>query len=167
MASDSIERTTCVVSGRDFMPVSPDIPVNITSIVILEFGLTRDLLSRTTLPGPFDDGESFEFTSIIGTEAFEDNDAVQIFQIAVNGLNENQVAIRNSLGIVYTNACGVQPIVTVGDNFGWIVFVSSMLKSALYSCCRFAQCFRISCCQSLTLPILWMSCVRHRRPVLR
>jgi hypothetical protein len=127
MASDSIERTSCVVSDRDFMSVSPEIPVTVTSIVILEFGLALNELSRTIIPGPFQDGESFEFTSIIARQAFEDNDAIRVLQIAVNGVNENQVPIRNSLGVVYTNACGVQPVFMFSDNFGWIVFVSSIL----------------------------------------
>jgi hypothetical protein len=153
------------------MPVSPEIPVTVTSIVILEFGLALTELSRTTIRGPFRDGDSFEFPSIIEEQVLEDNDAIRILQIAVNGVNENQAPIRNSLGVVYTNACGVQPVFTIGDSIGWIVFVSSILENVLQYILAIdrLKLNRVSCFTFLsrTLLIPWLSCVRRHRLLLR
>jgi len=68
--------------------------------------------------------------SITGTSRFAGDNVPQIFQISLNGLNENGEIVRNSLGVVYTNDCGVEPIFNEGDEFGWLIIVSARIACA-------------------------------------
>lgn len=63
--SDAIDRTRCIVSDTLFQPVFPEVPTVITQIDILEFGLNLTMLSSTTYRGPFDDGDTFDFTRCV------------------------------------------------------------------------------------------------------
>jgi hypothetical protein len=122
--SDAIGRVRCIVSDDQFQPIDDDIPTVITQIDVLEFGLNLTLLSETSFPGRFNDGDMFDFTSITGTPNYDGTNVPQIFQLSLNGLNANGEMVRNNLGVVYTNACGVEPIFNEGDDLGWLIFVS-------------------------------------------
>ena len=63
--SDAIQRVRCIVSDPVFQPVEPDVATVITQIDILEFGRNLTLLSSTTYRGPYDDGDTFDFTRCV------------------------------------------------------------------------------------------------------
>ena len=75
--------------------------------------------------------------SITGTPGFDGENIPEIFQISLTGLNDENEIVRNSLGVVYTNACGVEPIFEVGEKFGWLIFVSAILL--LITCACFSE----------------------------
>lgn len=133
--SDAIARVRCIVSDERFQPIADEIPTVITQIDVLEFGLNLTLLSETTYPGPFVDGDMFDFTSITGTPNYNGLNVPQIFQLSLNGLNQNGEMVRNSLGVVYTNECGVEPIYTEGDALGWLIFVSTAIACMRHRTC--------------------------------
>lgn len=133
--SDAIERVRCIISDEGFQIIENDVPTVITQIDVLEFGLNLTLLSETSYPGRFNNGDMFDFTSITGTPSYDGQNVPQIFQLSLNGLNSNNETVRNSLGVVFTNECGVEPIFTEGDELGWLIFVSTT-NECMHVLCR-------------------------------
>ena len=116
-----IEDATCLVAGFDNINVTDLIPVAVSSVQLIEIGQDGAPAAVAQETGDFRDGDSITYTSI----SFEGAVAPRAFQVRALGRNEGGEPLVLTWAVTYTNNCGVFPVLSVGDNVGWTIFVST------------------------------------------
>lgn len=95
------------------------------SLTVLELGQDLLPLSQTEIQGPFLDGDSIEYISVV----HDHNDTAASFpggiQINIAGENAAGDILNNVVAFSYTNDCNAFPVFGEGSTNGWIEFVSS------------------------------------------
>jgi hypothetical protein len=141
----------CTVSGVGRENVTDKVPVQVSSIQILELDQNLQVITQTPVVGTFLDGETFTYTSIIATESDNLNTSMvpRGFQMVLTGVNSLDEFIRNTWIIVYENDCGIFPILFEGQQNGWTIFVSSAGGALVlydYHCYYYYCCCYYCCC---------------------
>lgn len=104
--------------------------VTVTAIQVLELGLSLDTIFVTNYPGAFVDGDFIEYSSVSAAGNITSPDEIPGgLQLNIQGRTENNLPVVNSFLIEYTNDGSVSPIFKIGDQVGWIVFVSTYSRT--------------------------------------
>jgi len=89
---------------------------------VLELESSFSVINNVTVTGPFLDGDSVSFSSII-----KESDSIPTaLQINIFGVNGENQAIVNYFAIEFTNDCGIEPIFDAGNFAGWVYLVSTV-----------------------------------------
>jgi hypothetical protein len=77
------------------------------------------------VPGAFVDGDMLTYTSILSTSdsSWTAADLPRGLQFVITGMNVNREIVVNSFIITYSNDCDIFPVLTVGQQGGWVDFV--------------------------------------------
>jgi len=128
---DGILESEFIISNLD----QPDnetadvVPVRVSTVTILELGQSlQSIVAQTVLDDGYPDGSTFEYTSIITNWTnLDDSTLPKGFQLVFEGENEAGEDLKQSSIVVYDNDCSIFPLLTVGQDFGWITFVSHVV----------------------------------------
>lgn len=121
----------------NFANITADnIPVSVRSVQVLELDTNLNNLDVTNFIGAFTDGDTIDYSSVSSEEITDPADVPGGLQLNINGVNAVGQTIVNSIILEYTNAGTYSPILNVGDQIGWIVFVSVLYayQVVLYAC---------------------------------
>jgi len=101
----------------------------VSTVTILELGQSlQSIVAQTVLDDGYPDGSTFEYTSIITNwTTLDDSTLPKGFQLVFEGENEAGEDLKQSSIVVYDNDCSIFPLLTVGQDFGWITFVSHVV----------------------------------------
>jgi hypothetical protein len=103
-----------------------DLPfVAVSSIRILELDQDLQTTAQTQINGDFRTGDNFTYTSIIATE-FDNFNASSIprgIQLDITGRNAFDQQVVNTWAILYSNDCGIFPILFEGEFIGVTIIV--------------------------------------------
>lgn len=142
--ADCFARGFAIGSADD---VNDTVPVQVTTVSIIELNKDLGVLVQTSYTDVFRDGDNFTYTSILSTP---DNitgltpDMVPGgIQLGIVGVNQMEIPITNVWIILFDNECGIFPVLEVGDQIGWTILVridpshpllvrSSLLEYATY-----------------------------------
>lgn len=121
VASPGIQGVDCfyVKNSTNYMP-----PVSVVQIQVIELDLNLENLFVQNYIGNFEDGDSVEYTSISAKDITNPSQVPGGIQLNVNGVDTDGVPVTNSFIVDYTNSGTDTPIFEVGNQIGWIVFVS-------------------------------------------
>jgi hypothetical protein len=127
ISGPGINETACLteVRGEAEVPEEDKVPVTVQSIQIFELDENKQVFSQTVRTGTFLDGSNFTYTSIISTISdLEDPEQLpRGLQLVITGLNNKEESTVQTYIITYTNDCGIFPILTEGQRYGWTIFV--------------------------------------------
>jgi hypothetical protein len=147
-----ILETTCLteLTGDDETRNTTDVaPVSVTEVQVLELDENKAVIAQTQFDtGPYSDGASFTYTSIV----VDDPDSVTTsnfpkgFQVIAKGISATEEAVQNTWAIIYSNDCGIFPLLEVGEQIGWVNFVSirttpTGLKNSILLFTTISPCF--------------------------
>ena len=109
------------------------VPVSVQSIDILELNQNLQVIVQENIAGDFDNGDTFQYTSIsaLPGEINNEEGVPRAIQLNIIGINQLDQPIINVFLITYTNNCDAFPVVDVGNSAGWTVFVSLLLFRAV------------------------------------
>lgn len=99
-------------------------PASVKTIQILELDLDLNTIFVDNFVGNFQDGDSVEYSSVSAGDITDDSQVPGGIQLNIVGTDANGLQITNSFIVEYTNDGAVSPILFVGDQIGWVVFVS-------------------------------------------
>jgi hypothetical protein len=124
-----INETACLVASRfpDTVNVTDFVAVTVSEIQVLELDENQENIGQSIYTdGPYFDGDFVTYTSIVRTqpELITAMTLPRGLQVSIVGNNAANEQIINTWGILYDNDCGVFPLLTVGQQIGWSVFVS-------------------------------------------
>jgi hypothetical protein len=142
---DAIQATSCLVSPFGNPEVSDLVPIAVQSIDILELGQDLRVLVQENIEGNFGDGDTFQYTSVVATDADGEVEIPRALQLNLVGVNANDEPIINVYIITFTNNCDTYPVLSEGQSAGWTVFVSS----AVEMCARHDVPLRTECMTTL------------------
>ena len=120
----------CFARGFSIGPeiTNDTVPVQITTISVMELSRNRDVLSQTPYVGEYRNGDSFTYTALLSTP---DNttdltpDSIPGgLQLDMVGVNQIEQPITNVWIVLFDSNCGIFPILNVGDEIGWTILVS-------------------------------------------
>ena len=121
---DGVNETSFFVTNLNFGSNSTDeTPVGVSMVSVIESGLDSLTLVRESIPGPFLDGDTFVYTSITSMGSENITQLPGSISFTFNAENAAGDPLTANAAIRYTNA-NTFPVVEVGDNVGWAVFVS-------------------------------------------
>merc|ERR1712183_686116 len=102
------------------------VPVSVQSIGIIEMNQNLQVVNQEYVEGNFVDGDSFSYISYAAIPGMIVNaeDLPRGIQIDIKGVNKDGEAIMNMYLITFKNSCGVYPVISEGQSFGWTRFVS-------------------------------------------
>jgi hypothetical protein len=109
------------------------VPTRVSEITVLELGQNSGTILTTQIPidTSFITGKRFTYTSSVGSQEGLDGLAMDTFpkglELRIRGVNFFNQIIDNSFTIIFSNECGIFPVVEVGDQIGWVEFVSISL----------------------------------------
>jgi hypothetical protein len=116
-----IEGTECYfIENPTWIPT----PVTVTRIQILELNVNLLTIYAKTLEGEFDDGYTWEYSSITAGELSDETELPGGIQLNLQGVDSNGTVVTNSVIIDYANTADAYPVLEIGDEIGWIVIVS-------------------------------------------
>jgi hypothetical protein len=117
-----IAATFCQISpfGDANQTIEDLVPVEIESVDVLELGQEFEVLSQQNITGPYVNGDSFDYTSIITREDF--NGVPKVIQLNIFALNQLGERIVNFFAISYSNICDEFPTLIEGGSSGWTHF---------------------------------------------
>ena len=131
--ADCFARGFAVGSADD---VNDTVPVQVTTVSIMELNKDLGVLVQTPYTEVFRDGDSFTYTTILSAP---DNitgltpDMIPGgLQLGIVGVNQLEEPITNVWIILFDNACGIFPVLEVGDQIGWTILVCQ-IKAFLQS----------------------------------
>jgi hypothetical protein len=119
----------CVVNPDINQNVTNLVPAFVSTIQILELNQGLKVISQTPIQGPFVNGDTFRYTSIISSIG-PNPDPSSIpkgLQITIAGRNAQEQELVNFWLIVFDNKCGVFPLLLKGEEIGWTIFVSILM----------------------------------------
>ena len=132
VAGPGINETACLteIRGQDEVPDDELVPISVQNVQIFELDQNLKVVVQTVRAGSFVSGSNFTYTSIISTMAgtLNPTSLPRGLQLVITGLNKNEETVVNTYIILYTNDCGIFPILTEGETAGWTIFVSSSLS---------------------------------------
>ena len=136
-----IAATFCQISpfGTAESNITDLVPVEVGYIDVLELGqnfevLTQDNITSSSDDPSFQDGDSFEYTSIVIFNP--ENDKIpKVIQLNIFGRNAAGEPVVNFFAIAYTNDCDAYPTLLEGESAGWTQFVSLHTEFVLELCC--------------------------------
>jgi hypothetical protein len=107
----------------------------VTNIQFLELNKDSLLLQQDPRTGDFLDGDTVRFTSVLAAQT-SPNEATlpRALQMAMRGRNAADQQIQLTWVIVYSNSCGVVPVMLEGQKQGWSVFVRMLAHRLIDSC---------------------------------
>jgi hypothetical protein len=128
-----ISDTTCLTELRGIEnEEDADLrPVVVGQVSIFELDQNLDVIAQTVKTGIFVSGSTFTYTSIIATEPemLTPDTLPRGIQLVFIGINEARQAVINTFAILYTNDCGVFPLLVEGQMAGWSIFVSLVIRA--------------------------------------
>jgi hypothetical protein len=129
LPGNGIQEVTCSVSTREEQNTTDPFPISVSQVQVLELDQNLLPFGQSVFEGSFVDGDSFTYTSIVSTdpENVTEESLPRGFQVTITGLNSLEESIVNLWAIVYTNDCGIFPLLEVGQQVGWSVFVSVLI----------------------------------------
>lgn len=131
VAGPGINDTACLaeISGQEQVPDERLVPVSIESVQIFELDQNLQVVAQTARSGTFVDGDSFTYTSIVSTitDLLDEVSLPRGLQLVTTGFNEQEDSVVSTYIILYTNDCGIFPILTEGQAAGWTIFVSTQI----------------------------------------
>jgi hypothetical protein len=126
------------------------IPVQVTTVSILELDRSLRVVAQSPYVADFRDGDSFTYTSIVAdpeTVATLTEDTMPGgLQLDIVGINELEQPITNVWVILFDNNCGIFPVLEVVDQIGWTILVGPF-----FPCERHAGLYRF---HSQSLPLV-------------
>lgn len=123
---DGISEISCIISPLG-APTSNLEPIRLLNVDFLELDQNNNVLTQERIDGGFVDGDTIVYTSILGRSVdLTVADIPSAFQMNLNGVNAEGVALINVFVITFTNECGILPVLDPGESAGWAVFVSTM-----------------------------------------
>lgn len=120
-----ITATFCQVSplGDGNQTIEDLEPVAVEYIDVLELGQQFEVLSQKNITGVFEDGDSFDYTSITGAESY-DGEIPRVVQLNIFGLNGFGERVVNFYAISFSNLCDAYPTLEEGGSSGWTKFAA-------------------------------------------
>jgi hypothetical protein len=100
-------------------------PVSVGQIQVIELDLNLENAFVQNYIGNFEDGDSVEYTSISAKDITNPSQIPGGIQLNVQGIDTNGDSVTNSFIVDYTNSGTDTPIFEVGNQIGWIMFVST------------------------------------------
>jgi len=123
---DAVAATTCLVSPFGSAEVADLVPVNITSIDVLELNQNLQIMVNENISPnkAFLDGDTFTYTSYaaIPGEIVNPEDLPRAIQLNLVGQNKLGEEIINMYLITFTSSCGAYPVLFGGQWAGWTRF---------------------------------------------
>jgi len=123
---DAVAATTCLVSPFGSAEVADLVPVNITSIDVLELNQNLQIMVNENISPnkAFLDGDTFTYTSYaaIPGEIVNPEDLPRAIQLNMVGQNKLGEEIINMYLITFTSSCGAYPVLFGGQWAGWTRF---------------------------------------------
>ena len=136
VAGPGISDQACLVEARgiDTEDGADLRPIAVNSIQIFELDQNLQVSAQTPLAGNFLSGSTFTYTSVVATapDMLTPETLPRGIQLVFTGTNASDQAIVNTFIILYTNDCGIYPVLQKGQVAGWTVFVSTCLMN--FSC---------------------------------
>lgn len=125
-----INETACLVETRGSTPSDP-FPVTVTEVQVLELDQNLQIVGQSVYTDTFVDGDNITYTSIVKREpnTITGTSLPRGFQVSITGLSKTEESLVNSWVIIYTNDCGIFPLLEVGEKIGWVKFVSIKIAS--------------------------------------
>ena len=115
-----IEESSCSATGATDLT-----PVRVTEIVFMEFNSDFTMLQRLPISGVFQSGDVVTYTSTLAIfNDFTDIILPKKLQVILSGVNAMDVPIEMDWFFTFTNECGIVPVLSEGDQQGWVLFVS-------------------------------------------
>ncbi len=134
---DAVAATTCMVSPFGAPEVADLVPVEVSSIEVLELNqnlqvMVQELIEPTEV---YLDGDTFSYVSYaaIPGDIVKPEDLPRAIQLNIGGKNAQGEEIINVYLITFTNSCGAYPVLFEGQWAGWTRFVSFILIQWLLS----------------------------------
>lgn len=101
------------------------VPVQVTTVSIIELNRQFQVLAQTPYADSFQDGDKVTYTSILGTPegvaAVTPENIPGGLQIDIVGINALEQPITNVWIILFDNDCGIFPVLEKGDQIGWTI----------------------------------------------
>jgi hypothetical protein len=101
------------------------VPVQVTSISIVETNREFQVLAQSPYSSFFSDGDKITYTSILGTPegvaSLDEDNLPAGMQVDIVGINQLEQPITNVWIILFDNVCGVFPVLEKGDKIGWTI----------------------------------------------
>ena len=146
-----INETACLTEfrGQDEVPDEELVPISVQNVQIFELDQNLKVVAQTVREGSFVNGSNFTYTSIISTmtASLNPTSLPRGLQLVITGLNRNEETVVNTYIILYTNDCGIFPILTEGQTAGWTIFVRSLplwlrkrVRFAVFGSCSLTPC---------------------------
>ena len=146
-----INETACLteIRGQDEVPDEELVPISVQNVQIFELDQNLKVVAQTVREGSFVNGSNFTYTSIISTmtASLNPTSLPRGLQLVITGLNRNEETVVNTYIILYTNDCGIFPILTEGQTAGWTIFVRSLplwlrkrVRFAVFGSCSLTPC---------------------------
>jgi hypothetical protein len=127
VSSPGIQGTDCYYIKNSTTNLSP---VSVVQIQVIELDLNLESAFVQNYIHNFEDGDSVEYTSLSATNITSPSMIPGGIQLNVRGINSDGDSVTNSFIVDYTNSGTYTPIFEVGNQIGWIVFVSIECSSA-------------------------------------
>lgn len=124
---DGILRSGCLVNSVTDPNEDDLVPVIVDSIDVVELDQDLTVIVQDSIPGTFEDGDSFLYTSFAADadNIITTRDLPKALQVNLYGFNQNDTEIVNSWIIQFTNDCEGYPVFLEGESAGWVRFVST------------------------------------------
>jgi hypothetical protein len=110
--------------------VNDTVPVQVTTVSVMELNKDLGVLVQTPYVDDFRDGDSFTYTSILSTPdnvtGLKPDMIPGGIQLGIVGVNKLEEPITNVWIILFDNACGIFPVLEVGDQIGWTILVRTL-----------------------------------------
>lgn len=123
-----VNDTECIVESRGVAAENiPDpFPTFVTDIVIIELDQKFDPIGQLIYNDSYVDGDTITYTSVLAdtTRVLNSSTLPRALQIASTGINADGQPLTNTWVILFSNDCSVYPVLQVGQQIGWTVFVS-------------------------------------------
>jgi hypothetical protein len=124
-----IEEAECLMFGESGMEPTDPFPVSIEQVSIVEVAQNLDTIKSTDINGTFLSGDTltYETFAVTDTALVLNGQVPHGMIITLNGFNAGGEAITNSYVILFTNECGVYPVLSAGSTIGWTTLVSLII----------------------------------------
>lgn len=127
VGGQGILEVSCVVSTDldEDANVTDFVPIKINEFTVAESNGENEIVDFTTFTdGPYFDGHTFMYTSIVRRISANSSTMPRSFQVNIKGVNADLQPIGNTWRIDYDNDCSIFPLLSVGQFIGWTNFVS-------------------------------------------
>ena len=125
-----ILETTCRISPETAQTVTNFVPAQVNEIQFLELNANLDTLQQEVTKGTFRTGNVVRYASVLAVQtSFDETSLPAAVQLIMRGVNTVDQPIQMFWTIVFSNACGIFPLLREGQKQGWSVFVSRMNAS--------------------------------------